>query len=79
MISELDPLALRFILVPNRNERSYSQEEYKRKFGKMKKFRFAVNIPVAMEGAFNKSVPVVFTGSLYGIGEAKEFLKKWQK
>lgn len=79
MINELDSLALKFILVPNRNERSYSQREYREKFGSRKKFGFASDIPAAAGNAFKENAPVVFTGSLYGIGEAKEFLKKWRR
>lgn len=83
MVELLKPFADRFIFVPNKNERSHRVEDYRAIFGGMENFFFEDNIPSALDkvltsGEFTDK-PILFTGSLYGIGEAKEFLKKHQK
>ncbi len=75
MINQLRELAVSIYIAPNKNERSYSYAELKKRFGKENFFSVFKNIPMALEKALSSGLPVIFTGSLYGIGEAKEFLK----
>ncbi len=75
MIGLFRDLALKIFVAPNKNERSYSYNELKKRFGKEKNFSVFKNIPLALKSALSSDQPLIFTGSLYGIGEAKEFLK----
>jgi len=83
MVNALKPFAELFVLVPNKNERSHTIEEYQRLFDGEDNFLYFKDIPSALkEILFSKRFekkPVLFTGSLYGVGEAKEYLKKHQK
>lgn len=80
MVKTLEPYAEKFLLVPNKNERSHTEQEYKKLYGKRKNFGFYRDISSVVEDILTSKTfcnkPVVFTGSLYGIGEAKEYLTK---
>lgn len=79
MVKTLEPYAEKFLLVPNKNERSHTEQEYKKLYGNRENFGFYKDISSAVEDVLTCSKPVVFTGSLYGIGEAKEYLAKKHK
>ncbi len=83
MVETLKPFAEMFILVPNKNERSHTEAEYKKIFGSGNTFLYYKDIPSALKDVlFSKTFagkPVLFTGSLYGVGEAKEQLKIYAK
>lgn len=75
MIDRLKPYAEEILLVPNNNERSYKKHEYESIFKGNHLFSFANDIPsVIKDCIYKKEKPILFTGSLYGIGEAKEVL-----
>lgn len=80
MVKFLEPFAEKFILVPNKNERSHTEAEYRTIFGTRENFLFYSNIQKALEEVIYSPAfadkPVLFTGSLYGVGEAKDYLKK---
>lgn len=80
MVKSLESVGGKFILVPNKNDRSHTEAEYRRIFGKRKNFLFYSDIKTALEEVLNSqdfaNSPVLFTGSLYGVGEAKAYLKK---
>lgn len=77
MIDMLVPYAEEIVLVPNKNERSYKKHEYEKIFKHNKLFSFANDIPsVIKDFIHKKDKPILFTGSLYGIGEAKEVLNE---
>lgn len=79
MIDSLRPFALKIHLCPNKNERSYSYRELKEKFSNKEDFLVFKDIPTALSSTLSKKVPSIFTGSLYGIGEAKEYLKRCKR
>lgn len=75
MIDKLKPYAEEIVFVPNKNERSYKRHEYEQLFKDNHLFSFANDIPsVIKDCIYIKDKPILFTGSLYGIGEAKEVL-----
>lgn len=76
MIDSIKPYSLLICLCPNKNERSYSAEELRKRFLNMEGFLIFDEIPSAINYVFSKNLPVIFTGSLYGIGEAKEYLAR---
>ncbi len=77
MIDKLRPYALEIVLVPNKNERSYKREDYEKQFKNDDHFIFADDIPSVIKDCFfKKDKPILFTGSLYGVGEAKEVLNE---
>lgn len=80
MVTKLEPFAEKIIMVKNKNERSCTVEDYKRLFHNRKDILFFADIPSALREVLSNNVlafrPILFTGSLYGIGEAKEYLKK---
>jgi len=75
MVKKIMPFASEIVLVPNKNERSYKIEELKEMFKNNNIFSFAKDIPSVIKECIKSDKPVLFTGSLYGIGEAKEALK----
>lgn len=76
MIESIKPYALQIFLCPNKNERSYSSKELKNRFSNKDNFLVFDDIPSAISYGLSKKLPLVFTGSLYGIGEAKEYLRE---
>ncbi|MCX7769784.1 MAG: bifunctional folylpolyglutamate synthase/dihydrofolate synthase [Proteobacteria bacterium] len=80
MIEKLKPFCEEIILVPNKNERSFKKDEFLQLFGSNPLFSFANDIPSVIKDCFYndkfKGKPILFTGSLYGIGEAKEVLNE---
>lgn len=77
MIDKLTPYAEEIVLVPNKNERSYKRYEYERLFKNNNLFSFANDIPSVIKNCIHeKDKPILLTGSLYGIGEAKEVLNE---
>ncbi|MCX7991602.1 MAG: bifunctional folylpolyglutamate synthase/dihydrofolate synthase [Proteobacteria bacterium] len=76
MIDSIIPYATNIYLCPNKNDRSYSAVELRNLFANKEPFLVFDDIPSAIDFAFSKRLPTIFTGSLYGIGEAKEYLKK---
>jgi len=75
MVKKIMPFASEIVLVPNKNERSYKIEELKEMFKDNSIFSFAKNIPSVIKECIQSDKPILLTGSLYGIGEAKEALK----
>ncbi len=76
MIDSIKPYSQYIYLTPNKNERSYSADELRKGFSKRENFFVFDDIPSAIQKALSENTPTVFTGSLYGIGEAKEYLSK---
>lgn len=74
MIESILPYSISIFLCPNKNDRSYTSEELKKRFSSKEGFLIFDDIPTAINYALSKKLPVIFTGSLYGIGEAKEYL-----
>lgn len=83
MVEHIKPFAEKIIFVPNNNERSLKLNDYKTLFVEDSFFSFAKDISSVINNCFEdvtlKNKPVLFTGSLYGIGEAKVALEKWIK
>lgn len=75
MVEKIKPYAESIVFVPNKNERSYKIKELKELFKDSALFSFEIDIPSAIKKYINSEKPILFTGSLYGIGEAKEALK----
>ncbi len=83
MVNSLKPFAELFAFVPNKNERSHTVDDYKRIFSGKDKFLYFSDIQKSIEYMLTSKKyskkPILFTGSLYGVGEAKEYLKKINK
>lgn len=76
MIDSIKPYSLLICLCPNKNERSYTAEELRKRYSNIDGFLIFDDIPSAINYVFSQKLPAIFTGSLYGIGEAKEYLRR---